>query len=1703
MAFDPRLTSRGLARALVLVACLIAAGPALGQTVREDFAITNGTVNAQLLSGGTLYIGGAFTRVGPVTGSGVPLNATTGVAIPGYPQVVGDVLAVVSDGAGGWFIGGTFTSVGGQARAGLAQILSDNSVSSWNPGTNGAVRSLVLDGTTLYAGGDFTSAGGQTRNRIAAIDATTGAATAWDPNANAAVRAIAVAGGVVYAGGSFTNIGGQTRVRIAALDPGTGLATAWNPNSNSIVFAIVPSGATIYVGGQFTSIGGQSRLRIAALSTVTGFATSWNPNSNNLVLALAESGGTVYAAGQFTSIGGQPRNRIAALDGGTGLATTWNPNANANVTTLALNGTDLLAGGDFATIGGQSRSRIAALDTGTGLATAWDPSAYGSVSALAVQGSVVFAGGAFSGMGGLVRNNLAAIDVGTGSATAWDPGPNNQVLALAMAGGAVVAGGSFSVAGGQSRSNLAAIDVSTGLATAWNPGVNGEVASLAAGTSTVYVGGIFSNAGGQPRNNIVELDVTTGLATAWNPGTNGQVLSIEPGSGRIFVGGIFTNVGGQTRNSLAAVDPATGAVLSWNPNPNGTVRAMRVSCGTLYVGGFFSTISGQTRNALAALNATTGAPTSWNPSANGPIFALELSGTRMYVGGVFNIVGGQNRDRVASIDPLTGLATAWNANASGTVRTVIAGGGKLYAAGAYTTVDGISLSNLAAIDDDGTCPTLVVSPAYLPTGVTGTSYSQGMSTSGGTGAYCYAVVSGSLPAGLSLNASNGIISGTPGAAGTSVFSIRATDATGCSGSASYVLTIFSTPPVSTVAANTAGLTINPAHPCVSVPVLFTRGESEQARGISVTFQIEVSKLALCGTPAASIHAGTWLASFANTSFQVVDNGGGSYTVDQAVLGSPCGQTAGGELFRIDLASSGPDGSGAITVTSVSGRDCDGAPINAGAGAPAALPIQNAPLTVLPATLPDGTTGAAYSQAFTTTEGVDPQTWAVTAGSLPPGLTLSTAGLLSGIPTTTGTFPFTVGVTDVHDCAGSRSTSVTVTCGVMAIRPPVVADGVLGVAYSQALTTTFGLSPFAWTIADGSLPDGLLLNPATGEISGTPTATGTSIFTVHVADGSGCEVSEGYVLTIFATTPGSTVAANTTGLCISPTIPCVSVPFEYVRDESTPVRGISVTFQIDTSKLVLCGTPLVSIEQGTWLAGFTNKTFQVVDNGGGSYTVDQALLGSPCGQTAGGELFRVDLKGAGVAGTGAITVTAVKSRDCDSNPVPAIAGAPASLTIQTTTPTAISDLAAVQVTSGNGAGSTTGITVTWATGGAGTVNLYRAPFGAYPEYDDAGPVSPPNPALAPGAPWVLAAAAPTSGYVDHPPVRGFWYYVALITDPCGASATSNMTAGALNYHLGDVSDGLTAGTGNNRVATEDLSLLGANYGITEPAITNRGVAYLDVGPTTDLQVTSRPTTDNLINFDDLMVFSTNFYVVSAPNLAAGRAGARPTGATPAAGAGTTGGAEEFRLVAPSLVTAGETVTATVWLKGGGRMQGFTLALGWDETVVAAEGMESGQWVEGQGGVVLSPGPGRVDAALLGLRGVGMAGEGVVARVTFRALRAGNPGIVLAQVEGRDAANRRLGEGDLGVRVEAARPGWTVLLGPKPNPMRSGEGTELEFGLAEGGAVELMIYGVDGRRVRTLVQETREAGMYRERWDGRDDGGHGSPSGVYYARLLANG
>ncbi len=671
-----------------------------------DLWVANGNVLAMVAAGGTIYIGGNFTQVGPATGSAVPLDAATGLPL-GLPLVAGTVNAVAPDGSGGWCVGGSFTHVGGIPRSNLARILADHTLSAWDPGANGLVNSLAVSGGTVYVGGNFTSIAGQARNWIAALDATTGLATGWNPNANGTVLALAVSGGTVYAGGAFTSIGGQARNRIAALDASSGLATAWNPNASSTVRALAVSGGTVYAGGDFTTIGGQPRNRIAALDGTSGLAAAWDPNANIAVRAMVVSGGTVYAGGSFTTIGGQARSRIAALDGASGLATAWDPNASTIVRALAVSGGTVYAGGDFISIGGQARNQIAALDAASGLATAWDPNANSAVNALAVSAGTVYAGGSFTSVGGQARNRIAALDAASGLATGWNPNSSSSVSALAVSGGTVYAGGSFTSIGGQARTNLAALDGASGLATGWNPNANNFVNALAVAGGTLYAGGTFTNIGGQARNRIAALDTASALATAWNPNASSSVSALAVSGGTVYAGGFFTTIGGQTRNRIAALDGATGLATAWNPNASSTVSALAVSGGTVYAGGSFTTIGAQTRNRIAALDGTSGLATAWDPNANLTVSVLALSGGTVYAGGDFASIGGQTRNGIAAVDGTSGLATAWDPNASSSVRALAVSGGTVYAGGIFASIGGLPHSNLACL--------IVPQPVDVPT----------------------------------------------------------------------------------------------------------------------------------------------------------------------------------------------------------------------------------------------------------------------------------------------------------------------------------------------------------------------------------------------------------------------------------------------------------------------------------------------------------------------------------------------------------------------------------------------------------------------------------------------------------------------------------------------------------------------------------------------------------------------------------------------------------------------------------------------------------------------------------------------------------------------------------------------------------------------------------------------------------------------------
>jgi hypothetical protein len=161
----------------------------------------------------------------------------------------------------------------------------------------------------------------------------------------------------------------------------------------------------------------------------------------------------------------------------------------------------------------------------------------------------------------------------------------------------------------------------------------------------------------------------------------------------------------------------------------------------------------------------------------------------------------------------------------------------------------------------------------------------------------------------------------------------------------------------------------------------------------------------------------------------------------------------------------------------------------------------------PQSLSSAVVGTPYSQQVLmsnpTNLGVAPITWGIASGSgpIPPGMSLSSTGVLSGTPTTQGTYPVTFQATDMSTQMARREVTITIASGaVLQVTTTTVPGGVLGDVYTPVtLTASGGFPPYsAWTVVAGSLPSGLVFS-STGVISGTPTAAGTFGFTVRVTD----------------------------------------------------------------------------------------------------------------------------------------------------------------------------------------------------------------------------------------------------------------------------------------------------------------------------------------------------------------------------------------------------------------------------------------------------------------------------------------------------------------------------------------------------------------------------------------------------------------------------
>jgi Putative Ig domain len=171
------------------------------------------------------------------------------------------------------------------------------------------------------------------------------------------------------------------------------------------------------------------------------------------------------------------------------------------------------------------------------------------------------------------------------------------------------------------------------------------------------------------------------------------------------------------------------------------------------------------------------------------------------------------------------------------------------------------------------------------------------------------------------------------------------------------------------------------------------------------------------------------------------------------------------------------------------------------------------LAITTGTLKSATIGTPYTAPLSVTgNGGLGMGWSVTAGSLPPGLTLAADGspgdtTISGTPTAVGTYTFTVKVGDTDGFLPNRSTTKQFTLAVVApltvAAPARTRTAIIGRQYTGASPTVAGgLGPYAWTLKGGEIPAGLSVDPESGALIGKPTAAGTFDYTVGVADVDG-------------------------------------------------------------------------------------------------------------------------------------------------------------------------------------------------------------------------------------------------------------------------------------------------------------------------------------------------------------------------------------------------------------------------------------------------------------------------------------------------------------------------------------------------------------------------------------------------------------------------
>lgn len=439
---------------------------------------------------------------------------------------------------------------------------------------------------------------------------------------------------------------------------------------------------------------------------------------------------------------------------------------------------------------------------------------------------------------------------------------------------------------------------------------------------------------------------------------------------------------------------------------------------------------------------------------------------------------------------------------------------------------------------------LVISTAATATGEVGVPFSVNLSAAGGTQPYVWTVTNGALPAGLSVSGSQ--IFGTPTTSGTSTFTVTVTDsqrmtaqlpmtltivaalaitsgqtlsagevqvayskqlqATG--GKAAYVWSVASGSLPQGLSLNSSGLisgtptSAGTANFTVSVRDSLS-GSSASSTALAILPSLAIATSSLPGASVSTSYGATLAAS------------GGQVPYSWSQLS---GTLPAGLSFSNGVISGTPTASGSATLTF---KVTDA--LGAAQQQSYTLSVTSG-ITVTTSSLSDAEVAAAYSLSLSATGGAAPYSWSLVSGSLPAGMSLSSAGALTGTPTSAGSYTFAVGATDANKLTAQRSFTIKVVSA-LSIVTSVLPNGTVSTPYSATLSSSGGSGTITWAIASGSLPSGFQMNSA-GTISGQIGNSTSASFTAKATDALGISATRSLSLAIKASGAGAPVISTT-------------------------------------------------------------------------------------------------------------------------------------------------------------------------------------------------------------------------------------------------------------------------------------------------------------------------------------------------------------------------------------------------------------------------------------------------------------------------------------------------------------------------------------------------------------------------------------------------